>query len=256
MSIVSPSTREAVPRAPARQRKLPIEPKIALTVFVAILVPVYWVAPDYGPVNFLWACDTALLVTVVALWLENRFLASMQLLAIAAVQTLWTIDYLGHLILGFCPMGFASYAFSHSSILLHVLTLFHAWLPWLLLYVVWRMGYDRRVFFVQLLAAYVTGWICFFFTDPAKNINFVHGAFGLVPDVFSPVAYMFVTKSLYPIVFLLPYHLLLVRFCEKPADKRRAQGDDAHPSVAARIARLFWVRSPRKHGDAENSLRV
>ena len=49
--------------------------KLPYTLFVCVLVPVYWV--ERGPANFLWISDIALLVSVPALWMENRFLTSM-----------------------------------------------------------------------------------------------------------------------------------------------------------------------------------
>ena len=42
--------------------------------FVAVLVPVY--LRDYGPTNFLYFCDVALLMTLVAIWTESSLWAS------------------------------------------------------------------------------------------------------------------------------------------------------------------------------------
>jgi hypothetical protein len=42
---------------------IPLWLKIAYTLFVCILVQVYW--RQYGPANFLWFSDIALLVTVI-----------------------------------------------------------------------------------------------------------------------------------------------------------------------------------------------
>ena len=58
---------------------LPIEPKVAYTAFVAVLVPVY--LRQYGPGNFLWFSDIALFAGCLALWLELPLLASMQAIA-------------------------------------------------------------------------------------------------------------------------------------------------------------------------------
>src|SRR5438876_11564943 len=71
MSASGPNSQTCAPR------RIPAWVKIAYTVFVAVLVPEY--LRFYGPANFLWFCDIALLLTVPALWLESRFLASMQL---------------------------------------------------------------------------------------------------------------------------------------------------------------------------------
>ena len=50
--------------------QIPLWIKIAYTLFICVLVPVYWV--QYGPGNFLWFSDIALFVTAAALWLETR----------------------------------------------------------------------------------------------------------------------------------------------------------------------------------------
>jgi hypothetical protein len=150
--------------------KLPIQLKIALTVFVSVLIPVYLVAPDYGPQNFLYLCDIALFFTAVALWLESRLLLSMQAVGILVVQVLWTIDYLSHQVLGGSLFGLTSYAFFGSPIV-RALTLFHILLPLLLLWIVNKVGYDRRAFVCQTLFTWLLLLCCYFFTDPKWNLN-------------------------------------------------------------------------------------
>jgi hypothetical protein len=59
---------------------IPLWLKLLDTAYVAILVPVYW--RFYGPANFLWFSDLALLISLAALWLENPLLASMQALSV------------------------------------------------------------------------------------------------------------------------------------------------------------------------------
>ena len=36
---------------------------------MAVLIPVYWYY--YGPTNFLYFCDVALILTLVAIWIEK-----------------------------------------------------------------------------------------------------------------------------------------------------------------------------------------
>ena len=43
--------------------RIPLWLKIAYTAFLAVMVPVYWA--NYGPTNFLYFCDVALLLTLV-----------------------------------------------------------------------------------------------------------------------------------------------------------------------------------------------
>ena len=56
----------ALPRAGNR---VPLWLKLAYTTFMALLVPVYW--HYYGPTNFLYFCDVALLITLVGIWIEK-----------------------------------------------------------------------------------------------------------------------------------------------------------------------------------------
>lgn len=43
---------------------------VAYTLVAGLIVTVYWVR--YGPANFLWFSDMALIVTAIALWTETR----------------------------------------------------------------------------------------------------------------------------------------------------------------------------------------
>ena len=110
---------------------------------MAVLVPVYWYY--YGPTNFLYFCDVALILTLVGIWIESPLLVSMCAVGILAPQTLWVVDFLANL--------FGDAAHRHDrlhvrradhSLFLRGLSLFHGWLPFLLVYLVWKLGYDRR----------------------------------------------------------------------------------------------------------------
>ncbi len=123
-------------------RRIPRWVKLAYTVFVAILVPWYWVT--YTPWNFLYFCDIALLVTGVAIWIESPLLVSMQAVAITLPQMLWVVDLLCRLVAGVHVTGVTNYMFEGSlPLFLRGLSLFHGWLPFVLLWLLSRLGYDR-----------------------------------------------------------------------------------------------------------------
>src|SRR2546425_3436740 len=82
----------------ATKGRIPSWVKVAYSVFVAVLVPCYWVT--YSPWNFLYFCDIALLVTAVAIWIESPLLVSMQAVAIMLPQMLWVVDFLCQLVAG------------------------------------------------------------------------------------------------------------------------------------------------------------
>ncbi len=75
-----------------RQARIPLALKLAYTLFVAILVPYYWVT--YSAWNFLFFCDLALLMTLPALWLESSLLISIPAVGLALPQLLWVADFL------------------------------------------------------------------------------------------------------------------------------------------------------------------
>jgi hypothetical protein len=78
--------------------RIPLTVKIVYTAFVAVLVPYYWVT--YTPWNFLYFCDVALLLTVVAIWTENALLISMSSVGILLPQMLWVLDFLARAVAG------------------------------------------------------------------------------------------------------------------------------------------------------------
>jgi hypothetical protein len=134
--------------------RIPFAVKLAFTSFMAILVPVYW--HKYGPTNFLYFCDLALFLTLAAMWLENRLLASMAAVGIILPQLiLWCGDFAAHLV-GLKFIGMTDYMFdANRSLFLRGLSCFHGWLPFLLLFLVARLGYDRRALFAWTGVAFL-----------------------------------------------------------------------------------------------------
>src|SRR5438874_116887 len=106
--------------------------QIVYTLFVAILVPVYW--RYYGPANFLWFSDLALFITLAAVWLESSFLASMQAVSVGFLELLWLADFLVYLVGGVRLIGLSSYMFDPAiPLLVRGLSLFHVGMPFVLL---------------------------------------------------------------------------------------------------------------------------
>jgi hypothetical protein len=81
--------------------------KVGQTAFVGVLVPIYW--RQYGPGNFLWFSDVALLTSVPALWYESSLLASAQAVGVLVPETLWLVDFGSGLAARRTPLGLASY---------------------------------------------------------------------------------------------------------------------------------------------------
>src|ERR1022692_720027 len=148
-----------------RKRKIPLTAKVVCTTFLAVLVPVY--LREYGPTNFLWFCDAALLLTVAGMWLESPLLISMCAVGILLPQCLWLADF-GSNLLGFHLLGLTRYMFdSQLPLFTRGLSLFHGWLPLLLAWLLGRLGYDKRALSAWTVLATGLVLVCYFFTPPA-----------------------------------------------------------------------------------------
>src|SRR4026209_908069 len=131
-----------------REGQIPLWLKVSFTLFVLVLLPVYW--KQYGPGNFLWFSDLALLHTVPALWLESSLLASMILLSIGLLELIWIVDFFARLIVGPSLTGLSAYMFdSKIPLSIRALSLFHIVLPKLVVWIVSRLGYDGRALVAQ-----------------------------------------------------------------------------------------------------------
>ncbi|MBY0452997.1 MAG: hypothetical protein K2P92_08180 [Bdellovibrionaceae bacterium] len=205
--------------------KIPLAIKIIYTAFMAVLLPVY--LSNYGPTNFLYFCDMALVLTLVGVWLESALLISMCAVGIIGVQAIWVLDFVSTL-LGFSLTGMTAYMFEPgTAIFLRGLSLFHGWLPFLLIYLVIKTGYDRRGLFLWTGLAWVLIGICFFLMPPPNpdagltpvNINYVWGLKDAEAQTWMPpyawLALMFIGL---PFVFYWPVHFLLQKYA--PSTRR------------------------------------
>lgn len=179
--------------------------RVPYTLFVAVLVPVYW--HHYGPGNFLWFSDIALFAVLIALWTGNRLVYSMMAVGVLPLELLWTIDFVtgGNLI------GLAAYMFDPTSPLyLRGLSLFHLALPPLIIWMLVVQGYDRRAVWAQTLLGWLVLPLTWLLTAPADNINWVHGIGPDAVQILPPLLHLAVYMALLPVGYL-PAHWLLTR---------------------------------------------
>jgi hypothetical protein len=187
---------------------VPLPLKLGYTMFLCVLVPVYWV--HWGPRNFLWFSDIAVLTTGVALWLESSVLASMMILAIGLPELAWNVDFFGRLLTGRHLFGLSNYMFDRGKPrFLRALSLFHVALPIVLLWLVHRLGYDDRAWIFQTVLTLIVLPVTYWLTDPADNVNWVYGPGSAAQTRMHPRAYLALIMILFPLVLYLPLHLLL-----------------------------------------------
>jgi hypothetical protein len=190
--------------------------QLAYTLFLAVLVPAYW--DFYGPANFLWICDLALLISAAALWGQSRFLASMQLVAVLLPSLIWVADLLTRLATGRFLTGWTHYMFrADIPLFIRGLSLFHGWFPLLLLWAVGRLGYDGRGWQAQTVLTWAVLPVCYFFTAPVRGLNGVFGPGGQPQTWVAPEVWLALMMLVYPACVYGPTHLVLRRVFRGPA---------------------------------------
>jgi hypothetical protein len=202
---------------------IPLALKLVYSLFVAVLVPYYWAT--YSAWNFLFFCDFALLLGLAALWLESPLLMSLAAVGITIPQLLWVFD----LLVGARITGMTGYMFdSKLPVFVRALSSFHGWLPFVLIWGVWQLGYDRRALVGWTVISTVILLSSYFLApmppapaenpNQAVNINYVHGLNYEKPQtVMRPWLWVTIMIVGFPIVFYLPAHLAFRKVIPPPA---------------------------------------
>ncbi len=189
--------------------EIPLWIKVAYTLMVAVIVPVY--LAYYGPANFLWFSDVALVVTGVALWLESPLLVSMMTVGVLLPELLWNVSLFTRLLTGVRVSGLADYMFdTRIPKWIRALSLFHVVLPVLMLWTLHRLGYDPRALPAQTALAWVILPLTYAVTKPEDNVNWVYGPGARPQRQVSPPLYLAFVLIFFPLIVYVPTHLLLL----------------------------------------------
>jgi hypothetical protein len=200
----------------AAAKSLPLWLKLACTAWTAVLVVVYWMV--YGPTNFLFFCDVALFFALFSMWTGKRLFMSAAAVGIVLPQLIWVAD-VAFEACGMHLLGMTSYMFNTETPLApRLLSLFHGWLPFVLLYGVYRQGYDRRALWTWTGVAWALILISYMFIPPQPappgshlpvNVNFVYGP-GKEPQTWmNQDLWVAVYSGLMFLLIFLPTHLVL-----------------------------------------------
>ncbi len=191
--------------------RIPLAAKVLYTVWMAVWVPVYW--QQNGPENFLWLCDFANWLLFVGIWSERKLLLSSQLAGIFLIQLVWTIDFGAALLFGVHPVGGTEYMFDTAQPLwLRGLSLFHLWTVPLLVWLVRRVGYDRRGWRLQTAIAAVLFPLGVLLGTPEQNLNWMYAPFGWPQTLLPPLLFAFVALPLAAGLLFLPGDWIARRF--------------------------------------------
>jgi hypothetical protein len=191
-----------------RLMRIPLWLKVVWTACVIAWIPLYW--RQYGPQNFLFFCDLGNLFITAALWIESPLLFSWQASSLLLFQSLFTIDLACALVSGRHLIGGTEFMFDpHIPLAIRLLSLFHVATPPLLLWAIWRLGYDRRGWKYQTLTAWIVVPINYFWR-PEYDVNWARGPFfheqHAVPRFLYLLGYLIVV----PAVVYFPTHRFLL----------------------------------------------
>jgi hypothetical protein len=187
--------------------RLPLWLKILWTIWVIVWVPLYW--RQYGAHNFLYFCDLGNLLIALGLWGESPLIFSWQATGLLLFQVLFATDLLGAFLADKHWIGGTEFMFDpHLPLALRLLSLFHVVTPPLLLWAIWRLGYDKRGWKFQTLTTWIVVPINYFWR-PEQDVNWARGLFFREQHVMPGWSYLLLYLIAVPALIYWPTHLLL-----------------------------------------------
>ena len=225
---------------------IPLWLKLLYTAFMCVLVPVYW--KNYGPSNFLYFCDVALFLTLIGIWTENSLFISASAVGILMPQLLWMLDYLGG-ITGHHLTGMTAYMFdSNYPLFTRFLSFFHFWLPILICYLLYKLGYEARGLSLWVGLAIILLPLCYFcFPEPPVpkgstepvNINYVYGLSDTAPPqtYLPPLAWLGLLMVGLPLLIYTPTHFALSKLIPSANASRQidlVENDSLESQIASK----------------------
>lgn len=132
----------------------------------------------------------------------------MMAIGVLPLELAWTLDFL----FGSRLFGMASYMFDPElPLFLRAFSLYHTVMPVIMIFLLRRLGYDRRALIMQTLLIWVVLPVTYLLTDPTDNINLVFGPGREAQTALHPLLYLSLEMIVLPVVICLPMHLLLRR---------------------------------------------
>ncbi len=207
--------------------RIPPAFKWAYLALVLVIVPVY--AVEHGWLNFLWFSTLALLGGLVAAWLENRRIASMMLVAVLLPELGWVLDFMASLVVwGSAPLGIVQYLFDPGErLFVRLLSLYHVPLPFVLLWLVWRLGYDPRAWRFTVLLGWGVLLLTFSFATPDKNVNWILGPWGEVQQWMPAWVWLGGVMAFLTLVWVLTHLLARYLFLRRQGRRDAASAANA-----------------------------
>ena len=193
--------------------RLPLWLKIGWTLWLLVWAPLYW--RQFGAQNFLFFCDLGNVLIGIGLCLESPLIFSWAASGLLLFQTIYTVDLAGAVLSGRHVIGGTEYMFDPNlPLAIRLLSLFHVITPPLLLWAIWRLGYDGRGWKLQTLMAWIVVPINYFWR-PEKDVNWARGLFFHEQHVMPGWLYLLLYLVAVPLLVYFPTHLFLHRMTQR-----------------------------------------
>ncbi len=187
---------------------LPLPVRVAFTLWFVAWVPI--IVSTYGAQNFWWLCNIAQFIVLYAIWRPNALLVSSQVGTVVLVGVIWTLDLTAGLFAGDSVTGLTGYMFDPEIPLVARLTsLYHIWLPFLLLWMCWYNGYDDRGVWLQGVIGTSAIFGAWFGSDPDRNINFAFAPFHIEQTWMPHGLYLVLLAMATALLIYVPGHYLV-----------------------------------------------
>ncbi len=177
-----------------------------------VVLVTYWFR--YGPINYLWFSNIALIGATIALWLESALLASTMAVLVVVPELVWALVLAIRLLTGWELGGMLGYMFDRQRPLwLRLLSFYHLPLPVVLVWMVWVQGYDARALPLAAVICWIVLPLSWYLAPVERNINWVHGLFAEDKPArpIHPLLHLLLLMIGMPLLFHLPAHWLLER---------------------------------------------
>jgi len=189
--------------------RVPFWLKIGWTLWLIVWAPVYW--RQYGAQNFLFFCDIGNVLIGIGLWLESPLIFSWAACGLLLFQSLYIVDFTGALLTGQHIIGGTEYMFDpHLSLWVRLLSLFHLVTPPLLLWAIWRFGYNPSGWKLASLTTWIVVPINYFWR-PEQDVNWARGLFFHEQHALPGWTYLGMYLVVVPLCVYYPTHIFLKR---------------------------------------------
>lgn len=191
----------------------------AAVLWMMVWLPAY--VRVWGWANLMHLCDAALILTCLGLWWRSALLISSQAVSALLPGALWVLNVGWRIVTGHFLVRGTEYMWSAEYPLwVRLLSLFHVVLPSVLLWAVWKLGYDRRGLALQTVIAAVLLVSSRFFSA-ALNMNYAYR-----DPVFNrawgpPTVHLAVILLGAAVLLYLPTHLMLARLFSPASPSHR-----------------------------------